>query len=206
MFTGIIQAVGRVEAIETGATGGSVSVAGAARVLGKLKLGSSIAVNGCCLTIVQKRRDGFSADLSQQTLELTALGGLRRGDRVNLEPPLRMGDELGGHMLQGHVEGRGELLGLKPEGEGWRLTVRVPSALRRFLIPQGSCAVDGISLTIATLKGATAEFAIIPHTYRHTNLRWLGAGAHVNLETDPIARHVEKLLEVTHGALKRRRS
>lgn len=194
MFTGIIQAVGHVAATEMGAEGGRLRVAGAAGVLRQLKRGSSLAVNGCCLTIVKKDGDAFHADLSQQTLEKTALGELKKGDRVNLEPPLRLGDELGGHMLQGHVEGTGKFVGLGREGEGWRLRVEVPEALRPYLIAQGSLAVEGISLTIASLRGGRVEFAIIPYTYQHTNLRHLRAGARINLETDPIARHVERLL------------
>lgn len=203
MFTGIVQAVGRVAEIETGAGGAKLRLAGAARVLTKLKRGSSIAVNGCCLTIVRKSRDSFEADLSRQTLEKTGLGGLRRGDRANLEAPLRVGDELGGHMLQGHVEGTGKFLELKPDCDGWRLRVEVPAALRRYLIAQGSLAVEGISLTIAATKGAAVEFAIIPYTYNHTNLRYLQRGAPVNLETDPIARHVEKLLGARKSTGKR---
>lgn len=202
MFTGIVQAVGTVAALERGRSGARLEVTGAARVLKRARLGSSIAVSGCCLTIVSKRGGRFRADLSRQTLARTGLGRLRPGDRVNLETPLRLGDELGGHMLQGHVEATGKLLGLDPESKtgrdgdgGWRLSVQIPRELEPYLAPQGTLAIEGISLTIASLEPGIARFAIIPYTHRHTNLRFLPVGAPVNLETDPIARHLERLLE-----------
>ncbi|MGH9466183.1 MAG: riboflavin synthase, partial [Terriglobales bacterium] len=125
-----------------------------------------------------------------------ALGGYRAGARVNLEPPLRMGDALGGHMLQGHVEGTGKLVDFrKLAGDaGWWLRLTLPEALLPFVVPKGSLAVDGISLTVATLERGQAGIAIIPHTWRNTHLRWLEPGAAMNLETDPIARHIERLL------------
>lgn len=203
MFTGIIQSVGAVAALEKRGAAARLRIAGAARALAGLKLGASIAVNGCCLTLVQRTAGTFAADLSPETLARTSLGSLRARDRVNLEPPLRAGDALSGHLLQGHVEATGRLLELAPAGPpgnqsndaGWRLRVEIPENLLRYLVHKGTLALDGISLTIAALRGREAEFAIIPHTYRHTHLAHLRPGAHLNLETDPIARHLERLLE-----------
>ncbi|HUX66271.1 MAG TPA: riboflavin synthase [Terriglobales bacterium] len=196
MFTGIIQTVGKVEELRQRGEGARLRIGGAGGALRGLKRGASIAVNGCCLTLVQQRAGSFSADLSPETLARTNLGGLRRGDRVNLEPPLRVGDALSGHLVQGHVEATGRLLELRSAGKdaGWRLGLEAPAALEAYLVPQGSLTVDGISLTIAALAGARVEIAIIPHTYRHTHLRFLRPGAALNLETDPMARHLERLL------------
>lgn len=197
MFTGIIQTVGRVAALERRGDGARLRIALAGQIMRGAKPGGSIAVNGCCLTIVQRQSAGFTTDLSRETLTRTALGSYRRGDRVNLEPPLRLGDPLGGHLLQGHVEATGKLLGLTPVGEdgGWWLKLEAPAELLPYLAPKGSIAVDGISLTVAALEQNVIGIAIIPHTYRHTNLAFLKSGAAVNLETDPLARHLERLLE-----------
>ncbi|HVA64675.1 MAG TPA: riboflavin synthase [Terriglobales bacterium] len=196
MFTGIIETVGRVVALEKRANAARLQLGGAAGPLRGLKRGDSIAVNGCCLTIVQQRAGSFSADLSPETLARTNLGDLQPGDRVNLEAPLRVGDALSGHLVQGHVEATGRLLELRSEGKaaGWRLALEAPAALEAYLVPQGSLTVDGISLTIAALAGQRVEIAIIPHTYRHTHLRHLRPGAALNLETDSMARHLERLL------------
>lgn len=196
MFTGIVQAVGRVKELTRWGAGARIELTAPVALLRRMHRGDSIAVNGCCLTLVSKRAGRFTADLSAETLAKTALGGYGAGTRVNLELPLRMGDPLGGHMMQGHVEGTGKLLGIKKlAGDGgWWMRVAIPEELLALLVPKGSLAVDGISLTVAALKGNEAGFAIIPHTWEHTNLRWLQAGAAMNLETDPIARHVEQLL------------
>jgi riboflavin synthase len=201
MFTGIVQAVGTVAALEPRGSGARLEIVAPARLLRGLKRGDSVAVNGCCLTLLAKRarRGGiaFTADLTPETLAKTNLGGLARGARVNLEPPLRAGDALSGHWLQGHVEGTGAIVSLQPAGAGggYWLEVEAPSELRRRMAEKGSLALDGISLTIAALKRRNAGFAIIPHTYRATNLSTLGIGDRVNLETDMIARHLELLLE-----------
>jgi riboflavin synthase len=186
VFTGIVQAVGRV----TENSGGRLRVKTPVAVLRRLALGDSIAVNGCCLTIVQRRGTEFRADLTDETLTLTSLGALRLGDAVNLEPPLRVGDALSGHQVQGHVEGTGKLVELRPD---W-MTVAIPKPLLPFLVLKGSLAVDGISLTIARLTRAGASFALIPHTYQNTNLAHRRIGQSVNLETDPMARHLGQLL------------
>jgi riboflavin synthase len=186
MFSGIVQAVGTVAALERRGAGARLTVGGAAGLLRRLKLGDSIAVNGCCLTIVHKRGGIFAADLTAETLAKTALGSYGKGTRVNLEPPLRMGDALSGHIVQGHVEGAGRLRGMEAEAGagGWWMRVEVPAAIRRRLRQKGSVAIDGISLTVAKLEKDGIGVAIIPFTRRHTNLRWLAPGAAVNLETD----------------------
>lgn len=201
MFTGIVKAVGRVDKLTRKGAGARMEIAAPAALLRRMHRGDSIAVNGCCLTMVSKQAERFSADLSEETLAKTALGSYGKGTRVNLELPLRMGDPLGGHMMQGHVEGTGKMLGIKKLGgaAGWWMRVEIPRELRVLLVPKGSVAVDGISLTVAAFKGNEAGFAIIPHTWQHTNLRWLKAGAAMNLETDPIARHVEQLLSARTG-------
>ncbi|TAN22637.1 MAG: riboflavin synthase [Acidobacteria bacterium] len=196
MFTGIVKAIGKVEKLARKGAGARMEIGAPTAMLKRMRRGDSIAVNGCCLTMVAQHAGRFTADLSEETLAKTALGGYSSGTRVNLELPLRMGDPLGGHMMQGHVEGTGKLLGIKKlAGDGgWWMRVGIPAELRPLLVPKGSIAVDGISLTVAALTGNEAGFAIIPHTWQHTNLRWLKAGATMNLETDPIARHVEQLL------------
>jgi riboflavin synthase len=201
MFTGIVQAVGAVTSLKQRGGGARIAIAAPAGVVRGLKRGDSIAVNGCCLTILAKKakdgRIGFSADLTPETLAKTNLGQLGRGARVNLEAPLRAGDTISGHWLQGHVEGTGKLISLEPAGEdgGHWMEIDVPEGLRRRLAEKGSLAVEGISLTIAAIHGGRLGFAIIPHTYRATNLRRLKPGDRVNLETDMIARHLEQLLE-----------
>lgn len=186
MFTGIVQAVGRVESLQRQGAGARLTVGGAARLLAKLKRGDSIAVNGCCLTIVQKRGGVFVADLTAETLARTALGGYGKGTRLNLEPPLRMGDALSGHIVQGHVEGTAKLIEMRPEGGagGWWMRVAVPADFRRRLKMKGSVALDGISLTVAAMERGGIAVAVIPFTHEHTNLRRLQPGAAMNIETD----------------------
>lgn len=190
MFTGIIEELGTVAAIQ----GGRLTVR-CSTVREDLREGASIAVNGVCLTAVDLRPDSFSADLAPETLRRSNLGDLRAGSRVNLERPLAPTGRLSGHIVQGHVDGTGELLGLDALGdENWWLRVRVPAELDPFLVYKGSVAIDGISLTIAALEGDALSVTIIPHTYRNTTLGGYRPGARVNLECDILAKHVEKLL------------
>ena len=194
MFTGIIEELGTVEAVEARAAGSRVKVR-CATVLRDMTKGASIAVNGVCLTAVEVRPDSFAADLAPETLQRSNLGGLRAGSRVNLERPLSASGRLDGHIVQGHVDATGELISLDELGDdNWWLRVRVPAELDPFLVFKGSIAIDGISLTVAELKGDTLSAAIIPHTYRNTTLGGYRAGARVNLECDILAKHVEKLL------------
>ena len=189
MFTGIIEESGRVQ------PGPRFSIA-CSRVLSDLTLGASISVNGVCLTAVDLRPDGFSADLAPETLERSNLGDLRPGDPVNLERPLMLSTRLSGHIVQGHVDGTGILEELKELTEGnWELTVRVPRDLDRFLVYKGSIAIDGISLTIASVQDGLVKVAIIPHTYEATNLSARKPGDRLNIECDVLAKHVDKLLQ-----------
>jgi len=188
LFTGIIEELGAVEAGERFSIQCKV-------VLSDLTPGASISVNGVCLTAVDIRTDGFSADLAPETLQRSNLGDLRPGDRVNLERPLMLQTRLSGHIVQGHVDGTGVLEALRELGDGnWELEVRVPQDLDRFLVYKGSIAIDGISLTIASVSDGLVRVAIIPHTYEVTNLGSRKVGDRVNIECDVLAKHVDKLL------------
>jgi riboflavin synthase len=190
MFTGIIEELGTVEALDAGRLTIRCST-----VLADSREGSSIAVNGVCLTAVDLRDGSFSADLAPETLLRSNLGDLRAGSRVNLERPLAASGRLNGHIVQGHVDGTGEFLSLAELGDdNWWMRIRVPAELDPFLVFKGSIAIDGISLTIAALEGEVLSVTIIPHTYRHTTLGGYSPGARVNLECDVLAKHVEKLL------------
>lgn len=202
MFTGLIETTGTLLASER--TGAATRLTIAAPALaGRWSTGDSIAVNGVCLTALQvegaeEAHPGrFAADLAAETIERTTLASLQAGALVNLELPRAAGTPLGGHIVQGHVDGTGVLLSLLPlhpgnEQTDWRLSLEIPAALARYAVSQGSITVDGISLTIARLSGTTVEVAIIPHTYRATNLHTLLAGSMVNIEVDVLARYAEQ--------------
>lgn len=195
MFTGIIEELGTVESLARQTAGARMRVR-CARVLEDLKKGSSIAVNGVCLTAVELDGGSFSADLAPETLRRSNLGDLRPGSRANLERPLLPTDRLSGHIVQGHVDGTGEFLSLEQVGdENWWLKIRVPAELDRYLVFKGSIAIDGVSLTIAALARDVLGVTIIPHTYQATTLGTYKPGGRVNLECDVLAKHVEKLLE-----------
>ncbi len=189
MFTGLIEGLGEV--LQSGAR---------LRVLAPwiaegAKEGDSICVNGVCLTALEIADGAFSADLAPETLARTGLSSLKAGDMVNLERSLLPTTRLGGHILQGHVDGVGSIVELKEVGGGnWWLTIEVPAELERYLVFKGSIAIDGISLTIANVEGRRVGVTIIPHTWTHTNLHRRMAGDSVNLETDVIAKYVEKML------------
>jgi len=195
LFTGIIEELGTVESLARQTAGARLRVR-CVRVLEDLKKGSSIAVNGVCLTAVELDGGSFSADLAPETLRRSNLGDLRPGSRVNLERPLLPTDRLSGHVVQGHVDGTGEFLSLEQVGdENWWLKIRVPAELDRYLVFKGSIAIDGVSLTIAALERDVLGVTIIPHTYQATTLGTYKTGDRVNLECDVLAKHVEKLLE-----------
>jgi riboflavin synthase len=196
MFTGIIEELGTVAAC------GTRLVVDCATVLEDAQEGSSIAVNGVCLTALDLTPDSFKADLAPETLARTNLGDLLVGSRVNLERPVTPATRLSGHIVQGHVDATGELIALDELRDGnWWLKVRVPAALDRYLVHKGSIAIDGISLTVATLEGDVLGVTIIPHTYANTTLGSRRAGERVNLEVDVLAKHVEKLIQ--SGAISR---
>src|ERR1700691_1022723 len=196
MFTGIIERVGKIDTLDAAGDGGRLRVNfGAAWDWSPLKISDSIAVNGCCLTVVELGADFFSADLSGETLRRTALGEKKPGAAVNLERPLAAGDRLGGHFVQGHVDAVGRVTRLVREGESCWLSVRVPEDFRRYVAEKGSIAIDGISLTVAQWNDGVADFAIIPFTYEHTNIKGLVPGDAVNIECDILAKYVEALIE-----------
>lgn len=194
MFTGIVEETGTIERIEPSPVGARLRIS-CRVVLADAFPGSSIAVNGVCLTALDPAADSFSADLAPETLARTNLGDLKPGAIVNLERPLAPTGRLSGHIVQGHVDGTGELLAIEPLGEdNWWLTVRVPEDLDRYLVYKGSICLDGISLTIARTEDRVLACTIIPHTIRHTNLRARRPGDRINIECDILAKHVEKLL------------
>ena len=193
MFTGIIEEVGRIAALDVTPAGGRLRVQ-AQKVRDRLSVGSSIAVNGVCLTVTALVEGSFCVDLSDETVRRTSFRNLGPGRGVNLELPLTPSTPLGGHIVQGHVDGTAVFLSLDPSGENYWLRVEVPPELERYLVEKGSVAIEGISLTVAALQGTELGVAIIPYTYENTNLRELQRGELVNIECDVLAKYVEKLL------------
>jgi len=194
MFTGIVEEVGEIAAADRRADVLTLRVR-APHLAAGLARGASVAVNGCCLTAVETSPDGFTCDLTRETLERTGFADrLVPGVLVNLERPMRADGRFDGHIVQGHVDGLGEILALARSGEAAELTVAVPPALERYLVEKGSIAVDGISLTVAALRPGRFSVAVIPYTLKHTNLRAALPGDRVNLEIDVIAKYVERLL------------
>lgn len=201
MFTGIIEETGEILEMRHSVAGARLIVA-ASEVLTDLAVGGSVAVNGCCLTAVSNNNREFAADLSPETLSKTNLGNLGPGSTVNLERPLLPTERLSGHFVLGHVDGTGRLEALDPVGDGnWWLRVRVPDDLAPLLVYKGSVAVDGVSLTVASLDESVMGIAIIPHTYEATSLRSANPGDAVNIECDVIAKHVQRLLAMRDAPL-----
>ena len=209
MFTGIIEHLGAIESLELKPGAGRVTIH-APSVAPELAIANSIAVNGCCLTIVALGKESFSADLSGETIEKTSFGakngGLQKGSRVNLEQPLSAGKEFGGHFVQGHVDGTGHVIRLDregPESENWWFGVEVPEDFARSIVPKGSITIDGISLTVANWhnfvtplqQSLTVEVAVIPYTFQHTNIRDRKPGDAVNLEADVLGKYVERYMD-----------
>ncbi len=193
MFTGIVEHQGVIAALERGAEGGRLRVC-VPQLAAQLAIAGSIAVNGCCLTVVERDAETFAADLSGETLRRTSFGELAEGISVNLERPLTAGKEFGGHFVQGHVDGVGRVTRLVQEGANWWLGVRVPEELARYVAMKGSIALDGISLTVAGWREGVVEVAIIPFTYQHTNVGRMRLGDAVNVECDILAKYVERML------------
>ncbi len=197
MFTGIISAVGRVRSVEPIAAGRDMRLVVGASWAEPPAIGASIACSGCCLTVVALGSDWFAVDASAETLAHTVLGRWRAGTPVNLERALRMGDELGGHIVSGHVDGVGEVLDRTPENGSTRFRIRVAAALARFIATKGSVAVNGISLTVNEVERDAFGVNIIPHTLEHTDLGQMQPGSAVNIEIDTLARYVARLAETT---------
>ena len=195
MFTGIVSGVGTVRAITPLGAGADMRLVIAAPWpdVGAIPPGASIACAGCCLTAIEVGPDWFAVNASAETLSRTTLGGWRVGTRLNLERPLRVGDELGGHIVSGHVDGVGEVIAVSPEHGSSRWLFRVPEPLARFIAPKGSVAVDGVSLTVNEVDGASFGVNIIPHTAAATTFGERSAGAAVNIEIDTVARYVARL-------------
>jgi riboflavin synthase len=194
VFTGIIEELGQVRANDRHADGSRLEVA-CRTVLADATIGASIAVNGCCLTVVDLTDDSWTADVQPESLDRTNLGRLAPGDPVNLERPLRLADRLGGHLVQGHVDAVGTVTARTPEADGsTRVTIRVPDHLGRYVVEKGSVTVDGVSLTVTDTTGEEFGLALIPHTLAVTTLGVRQPGDTVNLEADVIAKYVERLL------------
>jgi riboflavin synthase len=189
MFTGIVRELGRVEAFD----GSRLRVAAPETAPG-VAIGDSVAIAGVCLTVVENGGGGLAFDAVPETLSRTSLGRLRAGDAVNVEPALRAGDPMGGHVMQGHVDGLGTVRAVEPEGDGRRIWIDTPPEVLRYCVEKGSVAIDGTSLTIAALDDAGFAVALIPHTLAVTTLGALAPGDPVNLEADVLAKYVERLL------------
>ena len=196
MFSGIVEEVGRVARVEerSGGAGRRFWIA-ATRVLEDARVGDSIAVSGCCLTAVAVEPARFAVEAVPETLSRTTLGAWREGDAVNLERSLRLDQRIGGHLVQGHVDGVGDVRLAAPEGDGKRIAIGLPDALARFVAEKGSLAVDGVSLTVAACDRESCEIALIPHTLRATIAGAYAPGTRVNLEVDLVARYLARLLE-----------
>ncbi|MFN7272854.1 MAG: riboflavin synthase [Gammaproteobacteria bacterium] len=194
MFTGIVQDMGRIVALEPRAGDVRLRVAVERLPLDAVRSGDSIAVSGVCLTVVEHDAGGFAADVSNETLSLTTLGDLAPGSSVNLEPALRAGDPLGGHLVSGHVDGVGRVVSLAQDARSWRIRFETPPDIARYVARKGSIAIDGVSLTVNEVEGREFGINIIPHTWQVTTIGGYAPGRRVNLEIDPIARYVERLL------------
>jgi riboflavin synthase len=194
MFTGIIEELGPIQTL-TQARDGARIIVHAPTILSDAKIGDSIAVNGVCLTVVARTASAFTADISAETLRRTSLKQIRVGSKVNLERPMTPNARFGGHIVQGHVDAMGTLASAQAEGDGWNVRIEFPPELGKYIVEKGSITVDGISLTVAALGDDWFEIAVIPHTWKVTNLATLKSGDAVNLEVDIIAKYVERMLQ-----------
>jgi riboflavin synthase len=191
MFTGIVETMGQVRGVQASGQGMRVVIDRGGLSLDDVKVGDSIAVNGCCLTVVQLEPDAFHVDVSQETLSATT--GFAHGEAVNLEKALQLGDRLGGHLVTGHVDARADVTRLERIGESWLVELRVPALLKQYIARKGSVTLNGVSLTVNRVDDDRFEVNLIPHTMQVTNLKHLRPGAQVNLEVDLLARYLERL-------------
>ena len=194
MFTGVVQTVGKVRAIEPRSGDVRMHIHAAGLDMKVMKIGDSIAVNGCCLTVIEKLPEGISVDASLETLELTTLAAFQSGTPVNLESAMTLSTPMGGHMVSGHVDGVGLVQGRREDGRSLRFDIEAPVGLAHYIAPKGSICVDGVSLTINAVEAHSFQVNIIPHTLEHTIMRDYRTGTRVNLEVDLIARYLERLL------------
>jgi len=197
MFTGLIADLGVVAGVERDREGATLEIESA--LAGELRVGDSVAVNGVCLTATEVLDDGFRAQAIAETLERSSLGELQGGARVNLELPLRAGERLGGHIVQGHVDGTGTVAAARDEGFSRVLNIAVAPSLARYVVEKGSVAVDGVSLTVSALGDEGFAVSLIPETLQRTNLGAIAQGAVVNVEVDILAKHVERLLDAHYS-------
>jgi riboflavin synthase len=197
MFTGLIEDLGTVEAIERGEDGARLRIS--TSLASEVREGDSIAVNGCCLTATAVDADGFETEAMNQTLQVTALGAVEQGGRVNLELAMKAEDRLGGHIVQGHVDGVGTLVSAEDDGFARRLRVELSTQLLKYVVDKGSITLNGVSLTVADLGDSWAEVSLIPETLERTNLADLAPGDRLNVECDVIAKYVERLMSPFAG-------
>ena len=197
MFTGLVQDIGSIESVEGGADGARLRIA--TRLGSEIGLGDSIAVNGVCLTATAADASGFATEAMNQTLEVTVIGALEPGARVNLELATRADERLGGHIVQGHADGSGRVLEIAEDGFARRVRVEIPPGLLRYVVDKGSVAVNGVSLTVAALGDTWAEVSLIPETLERTNLGDAAPGDPLNVEVDVVAKYVERLLSPLAG-------
>lgn len=193
MFTGLVAELGTVQRLDRQGESYHLTVS-AVKVMQNLKIGDSVAVNGACLTVVDMHDSVFTADVMPETVRLTNIGSLHAGDKVNLERTLRLCDGLDGHIVSGHVEGLGTIISRRPEGIANVVEIAAEARLLRYILPKGSIAIDGISLTVTAVTDSSFSVAIIPHTAKETTLGFKGVGDKVNLETDIIGKYVERFL------------
>jgi len=194
MFTGIIREVGKIETVEKIAGGNRLKIR-AVKIIDEINVQDSVCVNGVCLTVVKKENNGFWVDTVGATLDKTTFANPQLKYPVNLELAMKLNDRLGGHLVLGHVNGIGTIKKITPLGENYWLTVQVPNSLEKYLIDEGSIAIDGISLTIATLNDSDVGISIIPHTWNNTNLNKKKVGDKVNIETDVLSKYIESLIK-----------
>lgn len=195
MFTGIVQAVGTINSLEKRGGDVRLEIDADGMPLDRIQIGDSIAVNGCCLTVIEKYAQGFAADASRETLVLTTLGDLAAGAAVNLETSLTLGTPLGGHLVLGHVDGVGTVKSRREDVRSVRFEIEAPAKLARYIARKGSVCVDGVSLTVNAVNAHRFDVNIIPHTLEHTILRHWREGTRVNLEVDLLARYLERLAQ-----------
>ena len=198
MFTGLTERIGTLQSLASHAGGARARIA-CGDLAGELSVGDSVSVDGACLTAAHLGPDWFEAELSQETLQRTCLGEKSPGSRLNLERAVRLADRLGGHLVQGHVDGVGLLTEVSPEGSGRRIRLSLPAGLERYLVSKGSVALDGVSLTVAAIQGREFEVALIPHTLAKTTLGEWAAPRRVNVEVDLVAKYLESLLRPYSG-------
>jgi len=194
MFTGLVEAIGEIVAVEQ--RPGAVRIYVTSEIGDGVSIGDSVSVNGVCLTVVEQKAGSFSTEIGPETAKVTSLGGLKAGSPVNLERAMAADGRFGGHMVLGHVDGTGTVQSVRAEADFWWVSVGYPAALAPYLIHRGSIAVDGVSLTIARLEETTFDVQIVPFTWSHTNLRRVRAGDRVNLECDMVGKYVVRALEL----------